>query len=112
MRRGLLALAVVAIVVPLVTARQVAIPRGQFMNYGAGVSSCGKWIAANQAQHLTYSAWVLGFVSGFGHAAVTDLRETDADAIDAWMNKFCREHPLETISHASQALVSELRSSK
>ena len=41
--------------------------------------------------------WVLGFVSGSNWSTIGDkdyLNGLDADAIHAWLDNYCRQHPL------------------
>ena len=57
-------------------------------------------------------SWVLGWVSAAGtYLGATlggQLRHTDADAIAASLDKYCRENPLKNITDASLSLVLEL----
>jgi hypothetical protein len=77
--------------------------------YGGGASSCGKWLAADQEDHYFYLQWVLGYVSAAGHYDVKgNLRDTDAEAMSAWIDSYCRQHPLELIATAADVLVREL----
>lgn len=53
--------------------------------------------------------WVLGWVSAAGYYDVHgDLKHTDADAIMAWVDNYCHDHPLDDISDAAEALVKAL----
>lgn len=36
------------------------------------------------------------------------LKSSDIDAAGAWMENYCRQHPLEKLFHASTILASEL----
>lgn len=36
------------------------------------------------------------------------LRDTDAEAVAAWVDNYCREHPLNNIREAAASLVDEL----
>ena len=82
------------------------------MSYGAGVKSCGTWLAdrrENGVMAAVDTAWLLGWVSAAGYYdARGNLRHTDSDAIAAWVDKFCREHPLDDISIAAAQLVETL----
>jgi hypothetical protein len=40
------------------------------------------------------------------------LRKTDADAVDAWVDKYCRENPLNNVKDAAASLVDELSKPK
>jgi len=96
------------------------LPSDKYRDYGAGVASCGKWLAdrsdwlANRSiQHGVDLSWVLGWLSAAGYYDVRgDLRDTDADAVTAWVDKYCREHPLNEIDEAASSLVVELSKTK
>jgi hypothetical protein len=90
-------------------------PPGQFHRYGSGTTSCGTWLADrdNYAVHMVELSWVLGWLSAAGAYNVqSDLRHTDANAIAAWVDKYCRENPLDHISDAAAHLVDELSKPK
>jgi hypothetical protein len=40
------------------------------------------------------------------------LRETDSDAVAAWVDKYCREHRLNNVKDAAASLVDELSKTK
>jgi len=81
-------------------------------NYGAGASSCGKWLADTRDPespiHLHMRSWVLGWVSAAGYYGGGRLRQTDPDAISAWIDNYCGSHPLDTVAVAAGALVKAL----
>lgn len=80
---------------------------GETMTYGAGVASCGKWLEARKAEnYYTYGQWVLGYISAM--SMELRLKQSDSDAISAWMDNYCREHPLDTIQTATLELLSAL----
>ena len=68
--------------------------KGAFI-YGAGTQSCGTWLEhrANAVLHNNELNWVLGFLTASARWG-PDLRETDANAVAAWIDKYCRENPL------------------
>jgi hypothetical protein len=50
--------------------------------------------------------WVLGFLSGIGfkgQAEDNPLQGTDNDGVFAWIDDYCRAHPVENISDAASA---------
>jgi hypothetical protein len=51
-------------------------------------------------------------LSAAGYYLPGDLRETDNDAVDAWVDKYCHEHPLNEIREAATSLVDELSKTK
>jgi opacity protein-like surface antigen len=87
----------------------------EYNEIGGGVSSsCGRWTEArsNQAKAFAYmyQQWVVGFLSGIGYAGVEfgadPLRGMDADGVWAWIDNYCRGHPIDTISAATKAFYS------
>ena len=86
------------------------------LTYGAGNRSCGKWLAdrGNNVVHNVDLSWVLGWLSAAGgyswalSQGRTGPRHTDADAVSAWLDKYCREHPLDSLGAAAANLVNEL----
>jgi hypothetical protein len=102
---------------------QAAAPPGQVevTLYGAGGASCGSWLADrnNLKQNIeaTFRStvelnWVLGFLTAsenfLGELHLPSPRHTDANAVAAWVDKYCRENPLKNIADASANLVIEL----
>jgi hypothetical protein len=94
---------------------QAAAPPGQVevTLYGAGTASCGKWLADRESpMHHVELIWVFGFLTAsenfFGELHLPMPRHTDANAIAAWVDKYCRENPLKNIADASGNLVIEL----
>jgi hypothetical protein len=81
--------------------------------YGAGTSSCGKWLADRESLfHSVELNWVLGFLTAsenfIGELHLPMPRHTDGHAVEAWVDKYCRENPLKSIADASVGLVVEL----
>jgi hypothetical protein len=94
-----------------------AAPPGQFMLYGSGGVSCGKWLAQGRSKEFSDEwiawqgdlGWVLGWLSAAGYYDVRgNLRETDKDAVVTRVDKYCREHPRDNIHRAAKNLVDEL----
>ena len=85
-------------------------PPGKTAIYGAGTFSCGNWLANRRgAEQFSYNAWLLGWVSAAGHyEAHGPLRDTDSSALIAWVDNYCREHPLDQIFDAAAGLVETL----
>ncbi|MBF0635043.1 MAG: hypothetical protein HQK85_10330 [Nitrospinae bacterium] len=57
---------------------------------------------------VSFSVWVNGFISGTGYAGHTPLRKTDSAAIYAYIEKYCRENPLDAVVDAASQLLVEL----
>ena len=78
---------------------------------GLGRNSCGTWTAdrGDPKTLKTYvdTSWVLGFIAGaavFG-ADRDPGKGLDNQAIYAWIDNFCREHPSSKIADAAAAFV-------
>jgi hypothetical protein len=75
-----------------------------------GLDSCGQYLAAGQVRQDTDVEWVLGFISGANWAATTQNDRhvgssfTDPEAINAWVEQYCRGHPLDKIADAAVAI--------
>jgi hypothetical protein len=87
---------------------------GQFVVYGEGSKSCAKWLADRKddgypARYGT--VWVMGWLSAAGFYRNTQglqLRDTDTETVNRWIDGYCRAHPHEDLSDAAKALVNEL----
>jgi hypothetical protein len=73
---------------------------------GAGLAPCGKW--TEERRHSPaheYINWIFGFLSGVGYAGpseVDPLRGVDSPGLKAWVDNYCRAHPLERIVDAAK----------
>ena len=89
---------------------------GTFAVYGPVKISCGGFTASSDAQRQNIEWWVLGFLSGVGHArdesGVRALTDTDPEAAKAYVAKYCADHPLDTFALAALSLVKELEQKK
>lgn len=87
---------------------------GNYEVYGAGTVSCGKWLAdRTNGTWYDEADWVLGWLSAAGYYEVHgDLRQTDSDAVAAWLDNYCRDNPLKSLSDAAGHLVRALSKSK
>ena len=78
-------------------------------------TSCGAWVssAQNSAVRAQYSSWFRGFVSGYNYgrpdSQVQLGRLPDPDTLALYVDKFCRENPLQPFFAAAFRLVDELR---
>jgi hypothetical protein len=82
----------------------------QYHLIGQGTASCGKWTAVRHDEHaLGHEQWILGFLSGVGWGGAefgdNPLSGTDADGVLAWIDNYCRAHPLEWLAVAGGAFV-------
>ena len=78
---------------------------------GTGLMSCGKW---NKEQDRImkglYVSWVLGYVSAlnFTNTNTDALKNTDSDAVESAIDKFCLQNPLEDVHDASNDVFLQL----
>ena len=56
----------------------------------------------------TTYAWTYGFVVGASYASEERLARIDAPSVNAWMDKYCSEHPRARIADAAATLIDEL----
>jgi hypothetical protein len=81
----------------------------QILGPGAG-TSCGTWLEDRDANRAGVDeSWILGFLSGIGYAlgerGIDPLHDTDHNGVTAWIDNYCRGHPIDLISAAAAALV-------
>ena len=102
----------------------VPLPAHSQTGMGAGQQSCGSWSAsraakddvAAQAKVAMMSQWVLGYLTKRGLSGLSmvtpsisaALAKTDADGVIAWIDKQCREHPLDNVNSAALMLSIEM----
>ena len=87
---------------------------------GAGARTCGSWLEERkQGHYFEKLSWMQGFISAFNVYVYTEhggknpngiFGATDADSLTAWMDKYCRENPLETVFSGTLVLIDELQS--
>jgi hypothetical protein len=77
---------------------------------GAGAASCGTWLEDRRdprsSMALIDISWVTGFLSGIGFTSVGSadpMRGMDVAGISAWIDNYCRAHPIKHISDAAGA---------
>jgi hypothetical protein len=78
--------------------------------YGAGIESCGTWLddRANR-NHWVMTQWMLGYISAVGSYSVYRLRRSESQAFVAYMDKYCRQNPLEDFEFGVRRLIQDLR---
>src|SRR5689334_1547176 len=107
-RALLLTLAVGVAVSSVVSAKKIL---------GAGVSSCREWEenrATGSKESFQQRSWIAGFLSGYNVASSDRdflANKPDAAAIYAWIDSYCRSHPLDNLSQAVTSLKDELLAS-
>ena len=78
-------------------------------------TSCGAWAnsVGNQMARAQYDSWFRGFVSGYNFAAPSNQvelgRMPDDATLHLYIDKYCREHPLNPFVSAAFDLVREIR---
>jgi hypothetical protein len=78
--------------------------------YGLGNASCGVWVAARKsgpAQVTSFLGWVDGYITASG--VLGNMRRADGAGVNVFIDKFCNEHPTETMFRAASALTENLR---
>jgi hypothetical protein len=106
------ALRAILIVISIVLMANQASAKKYYL--GAGGVSCGAWLETRKngddVETFQLQAWVQGFVSGVNATSQNDfLAAPDAEAIFAWLDNYCRQHPLEKVIEASHLLILELK---
>lgn len=104
---------VIVVAVLLAFAAGVALEaRRQYAVFGAGTTSCGTWLEnrglSDHALWRMQQQWVLGWLSATGHYRVR-LKDTDAAAVAAWLDRYCAANPLESLDKAAPSLVRALQ---
>lgn len=83
----------------------------EYRAIGVGTMSCGSWTAARRTQGADAFAlqqWVAGFLSGIGYQGPGNpLNGVDAEGVWAWIDNYCRSHPLDKIRMAAEAFDTE-----
>ncbi len=114
-REAILSAVIGTILVPVMAAGPSAKAK-PYDVVGPGAISCGSWLDARrqpeQALALSDSDWVLGYITAYNEYVAGDGhidRGTDAEGIDAWIDKYCLARPLDTVADAARALVKALK---
>jgi hypothetical protein len=100
------ALALLAFAVP----SPAQAPDGKFMVLGLGKESCGSYLQARQSpSEEWYVSWLGGFLTGMEANWIHRGREAALESFDmaggvAWIDKYCREKPLNSVLDAGLAL--------
>ena len=89
---------------------------------GDGNTSCGTWTrdrtgagVYDRASANFHLVWVLGFLTGMNYHLTTNGQRvgnithgTDVEGLFSWIDNYCRQHPLDTISNAAEGLYGAL----
>jgi hypothetical protein len=85
-------------------------------DYGAGKMTCQAWTKdkdVDENWHQREAHWIMGFLTAYNYYGhdTGDLTEgIDGAKIWAWVDTYCRAHPLNRISSAAEDLVGYLAS--
>jgi len=73
---------------------------------------CGSWVQARERRTsytVGYELWVMGFLSGTSYIEnVAYLSNRDVPGLYLWVDNYCRQNPLESLSQATNALRQQL----
>ena len=90
--------------------------KGGYQILGAGAKSCGYWTENRKgaANVLTYQgrAWVSGFLTAHNFlipGAYDITKGVGNEGLFAWIDNYCSQNPLKSISYAAAVLVRQLR---
>jgi hypothetical protein len=95
---------------------------------GAGAQSCGSWLAAREGakspmprtreENILRKAMMLSWIQGLLHGLTATVPEPnrlqamrlipEAATVDAWLDKYCRDNPLDLIVFGGLELYKEL----
>ena len=77
-----------------------------------GGVDCGIWISARESKSLvSVESYVQGLVNGFSWGAkvsIWDQKPVTREQFFLWMDKFCRENPLENVLIGSNKFADEM----
>lgn len=81
---------------------------------GIGTFSCGKYLQLraerSEAQNSVFVSWVWGYMAAFNMESRTPTKPDlpDEPSTLAYVDKYCRENPLETVLGATNTLIRDL----
>jgi len=79
-----------------------------------GGSSCGEWVKNRKEDDwisLANQTWISGFITAFNDFVpdvYSILGNTDKDSVHLWMDKYCQENPLKSVTSGMHDLTIEL----
>ena len=79
-----------------------------------GISSCGEWVKERTADSVLSwqdKTWIAGYLTAYNRQTpdTWDIQgNTDIESIFLWLDKYCRENPLENLGGAMADLTEEL----
>lgn len=86
-----------------------------YVVWGVGTKTCGAWTDArltNKERAETFQSWVHAFMTGAGYEREgLDIRrgvKFEAEALTAWVDRYCEANPLMTVERAAVALLDHI----
>ena len=83
---------------------------------GQGNVSCSSWLEnhrSDDVQGSARTAWILGYVTAFNQYGPKPERDVsegkNTEEMTAWIDNYCRQHPVDNVYRASAALIDEFR---
>lgn len=103
----------VAHAVVLLFAISAAAQPAMFDILSNGQDSCGEFLAGGTQHQEVDIEWILGFISGVNAMSPAGERMVgrsirDIEAVTAWVQEYCRSHPLDYMPNAAGTLRVEL----
>ena len=101
-----------------VASPKAAGPGGMHKVYGAGNVSCGKWLEVRNMRDVRYfqsESFIFGYLTSYNyfvHPKGDIVGKADEEGVMAWIDKHCRDYPLESLAQAAITLVTHLASRK
>ncbi len=89
--------------------------KGEYNILGQGNRSCGKWTQGRKKDdwpQRAAEAWILGFITAYNFyvpGLSNVAKGTDVVGREAWIDNYCRDHPLDKIVDATEALIKHLK---
>ena len=78
---------------------------------GAGAGSCGEWLEDRKENYGAKLHWLQGFLSSYNYYVYAGKSKdgiflgSDHHAVAHWMDKYCTDHPLNTVFDGAIELV-------
>ena len=81
--------------------------------YGLGAEGCGTYVEQRRVPDKAYDnfmvSWFFGFVSAYNYWAAPQVEgEVDQDTVLAYLDKYCRDAPLASVSAGALELAKTL----
>ncbi len=90
--------------------------KGNYIIVGAGTLSCGAWLEKREKEDWESRLlleWVHGYISShneYVEGMANVIEGVGIDSLNAWIDDYCRNHPLEDLHIAAEALIEHFES--